>query len=167
MNTAVAETTKKPAIDADFETPSPVELASQLLGGSRVLRREVTSDEDAHDLVMHGIPAEAMAKLFAGVVTLSPALVREAIGVSERSFARRKAARKTRLPVAEGDRLWRFAEILAHATRIFGSQAAAERWLERPAISLDRRKPLDLLRTQPGARLVALYLGRIEDGVYT
>ena len=65
-----------------------------------------------------------------------------AIGVSERSFARRKAAPKTRLPVNESERLWRFAEVLAHATRVFSSQAEAEQWLGRPAIGLDHRKSI-------------------------
>jgi putative toxin-antitoxin system antitoxin component (TIGR02293 family) len=69
--------------------------------------------------------------------------------------------------VNESGRLWRFAEILSHATRVFGSQAEAEQWLGRPAIGLDQRKPIDLLRTHPGARLVAEYLTRIEHGVYT
>jgi putative toxin-antitoxin system antitoxin component (TIGR02293 family) len=145
---------------------SSVQVATELLGGRRVLHRQVTTEEDAHELVLRGIPAEAMAKLFAGVVSLSSHVLLTAIGVSERSFARRKATPKTRLPVDESERLWRFAEVLAHATRVFGSQAEAEQWLDRPAIGLDHRKPIDLLRTHPGARLVSEYLTRIEHGVY-
>ena len=145
---------------------SVLQLATELLGGRRVLRRRVETEEDAHELVLGGIPAEAMAKLFGGVVSLSSNVLLAAIGVSERSFARRKAAPKTRLPVDESERLWRFADVLAHATRVFGSQVEAEHWLDRPAIGLDRRKPLDLLRTHPGTRLVSEYLTRIEHGVY-
>ena len=99
-------------------------------------------------------------------MSLSSDVLLAAIGVSERSFARRKAAPKTRLPVNESERLWRFAEVLAHATRVFGSQAEAEQWLGRPAIGLDHRTPIDLLRTHPGARLVSEHLTRIEHGVY-
>jgi putative toxin-antitoxin system antitoxin component (TIGR02293 family) len=145
---------------------SSVQLATELLGGRRVLRRQVATEEDAHELVLRGIPAEAMVKLFAGVLNLSATVLLAAIGVSERSFARRKAAPKTRLPVDEGERLWRFAEVLAHATRVFGSQGEAEQWLDRPAIGLDHGKPIDLLRTHPGTRLVSDYLTRIEHGVY-
>jgi putative toxin-antitoxin system antitoxin component (TIGR02293 family) len=132
-----------------------------------VLRGHVESAENAHDLVLRGIPAAAMLKLFASVRTLSVDLVRDAVGVSERSYARRRAAPRTRLSVSESERLWRFAEILAHATRVFGSQADAEQWLDRPAIGLDQRKPITLLRTHPGARLVEDYLTRIEHGVYS
>lgn len=145
---------------------SSVQLATELLGGRRVLHRQVATAQDAHELVLRGIPAEAMAKLFAGVLSLSANVLLTAIGVSERSFARRKAAPKMRLPADEGERLWRFAEVLAHATRVFGSQGGAEHWLDRPAIGLDHRKPIDLLRTHPGTRLVSEYLTRIEHGVY-
>jgi putative toxin-antitoxin system antitoxin component (TIGR02293 family) len=143
-----------------------VQLATELLGGRRVLHHQVASEEDAHDLVLRGIPAEAMARLFASVLSLSSDVLLAAIGVSERSFARRKAAPKTRLPVNESERLWRFAEVLAHATRVFGSQAEAEKWLGRPAIGLGHRRPIELLRTHPGTRLVSEYLTRIEHGVY-
>jgi putative toxin-antitoxin system antitoxin component (TIGR02293 family) len=145
---------------------SSARLAMELLGGRRVLHRLVETEDQAHELVLRGIPAEAMARLFAGVVSLPTDAVLAAIGVSERSFARRKASPGTRLAVDESERLWRFAEVLAHATRVFGSQAEAEHWLDRPAIGLDHRKPIDLLRTHPGTRLVTEYLTRIEQGVY-
>jgi putative toxin-antitoxin system antitoxin component (TIGR02293 family) len=149
------------------DTPSLIELTVALLGGPRVLHRNVQTEEEAHDLVLHGIPAPAMARVCAAVMTLPFADVLAVVGVSERSFARRKAAPQARLPLDESERLWRFAEILAQATRVFGSQAEAERWLEQPSMSLERQKPLQLLRTHPGARLVAQYLTRIEHGVYT
>jgi putative toxin-antitoxin system antitoxin component (TIGR02293 family) len=143
-----------------------VELATELLGGRRVLHRAVSTEEDAHELVLHGIPAEAMVRLF-DTVNLSSNTLLAAVGVSERSFARRKAAPRTRLPTDESERLWRLAEVLAHASRVFGSRAEAEQWLDRPAIGLGRRKPIDLMRTHPGARLVSEFLTRIEHGVYT
>jgi putative toxin-antitoxin system antitoxin component (TIGR02293 family) len=166
MSTSLAEPGTRPTTPAPNEPRSSVQLATALLGGRRVLHRQVVSDDDAHELVLDGIPAAAMAKLFEGVLSLPADVILAAIGVSERSFARRKAAPKTRLPVNESERLWRFAEILAHATRVFGSQADAEQWLARPAIGLDQRKPIELLRTHPGARLVTEYLTRIEHGVY-
>jgi len=147
-------------------TQTSVEIATELLGGRRVLRRTVTSDEDAHELVERGLPAASMAELFERVETLPAELVLAAIGVSLRSLARRKAAPKSVLPAGESERLWRFAEILAHATRVLGSQLKAEQWLDEPAVGLGRRKPIDLLRTHPGARLVSDYLTRMEYGVY-
>jgi putative toxin-antitoxin system antitoxin component (TIGR02293 family) len=163
LHTPPSSTAATPPLD----TVSLIELTVALLGGPRVLHRKVQSDEDAHDLVLHGIPAPAMARVFGAVLTLTVPDLLAAVGVSERSFARRKATPQARLPLDESERLWRFAEILAQATRVFGTQAEAELWLERPTMSLNRQKPIQLLRTHPGARLVAQQLTRIEHGVYT
>jgi putative toxin-antitoxin system antitoxin component (TIGR02293 family) len=70
------------------------------------------------------------------------------------------------LSLEQSGRTWKFAEILARATAVFGSQQEAEQWLERPAIGLDQRRPLDLLATQAGVRLVEDFLQRLEYGVY-
>jgi putative toxin-antitoxin system antitoxin component (TIGR02293 family) len=56
------------------------------------------------------------------------------------------------------------AAILAKATRVLGSQYDAEEWLKRPAIGLDKRRPVDLLTTPAGVKLVDDYLGRLEYG---
>lgn len=60
-----------------------------------------------------------------------------------------------------------FAEILAKATCVLGSQDEAEQWLERPAIGLNQERPVDLLTTPAGVKLVEDYLGRLEYDVYT
>ena len=58
------------------------------------------------------------------------------------------------------------AEILVKATAVFGSQQEAKQWLERPAIGLDQRRPIDLLATPAGAKIVEDFLTRVEFGVY-
>jgi len=40
-------------------------------------------------------------------------------------------------------------------------------WLDRPAIALENKRPIELLRTLPGPQLVEQLLTRIEYGVYT
>jgi putative toxin-antitoxin system antitoxin component (TIGR02293 family) len=60
----------------------------------------------------------------------------------------------------------KFAEIVAKATRVLGSQEEAEQWLKRPAIGLDRQRPVDLLTTPAGVKLVEDYLGRLEHDVH-
>ncbi len=58
-------------------------------------------------------------------------------------------------------------EILATATEVLGSQEAAERWMEEPAIGLDQRRPIDLLSTSAGMDIVKTFLERLQHGVYT
>jgi putative toxin-antitoxin system antitoxin component (TIGR02293 family) len=55
----------------------------------------------------------------------------------------------------------------AKATRVLGSQEEAELWLKRPAIGLDQQRPIDLLTTPAGVKLVEDYLGRLEYDGYT
>jgi putative toxin-antitoxin system antitoxin component (TIGR02293 family) len=66
----------------------------------------------------------------------------------------------------QSGRAWKFAEILAKATEVFGSQEEAERWLEHPAMGLNRQRPIDLLATPAGVELVEDFLTRLAYGVY-
>jgi putative toxin-antitoxin system antitoxin component (TIGR02293 family) len=57
-------------------------------------------------------------------------------------------------------------KILTRAVEIFASQEEAARWLEQPALGLDQQRPIDLLQTPAGVRLVEDFLGHLEYGVY-
>ena len=59
------------------------------------------------------------------------------------------------------------AEMLVFATKVFGSEEDAQAWMERPAIGLNQRRPIDLMETAEGRKAVATYLVRIYFGVYT
>ena len=71
------------------------------------------------------------------------------------------------LSLEQSGRIWEFAEILARATSVLGSRQEAEGWLIRPAMALEQRRPLDLLATSEGRRMVEELLERMEYGVYT
>ena len=58
------------------------------------------------------------------------------------------------------------AEILAKASATLGSQEDAERWLQTPAIGLNRQRPIDHLATRAGAEIVENFLSQLEYGVY-
>ena len=60
-----------------------------------------------------------------------------------------------------------FGRIQARACEVLGSEAAAVRWLNEPALALGRRKPFELLSTTGGLEMVANYLTRLEYSVYT
>ena len=66
----------------------------------------------------------------------------------------------------QSGRTSKFAEILAKATSVFGSREEAEQWLERPAIGLDQRRPIDLLATPAGVSIVEEFLERLAYCVY-
>lgn len=138
-----------------------------LLGGSRILSRRLTTALDAHELLLHGLPASALDHLVGTLVVIGKnESLEKAVGMSLRTWQRRKDTPSKPLSQEQSGRTWKFAEILAKATDIFGSQAEAEQWLERPAVGLDQRRPIDLLATPAGVELVEDHLDRLEYGVY-
>ncbi|API56009.1 antitoxin (plasmid) [Rhizobium leguminosarum] len=138
-----------------------------LLGGSRILSRSLTNALDAHELLLHGLPATALDHLVGTLVVLGKnESLEKAVGMSLRTWQRRKDTPSKPLSQEQSGRAWKFAEILAKATDIFGSQAEAEQWLEHPAVGLEQRCPIDLLGTPAGVELVEDHLDRLEYGVY-
>lgn len=59
------------------------------------------------------------------------------------------------------------ARILARATEVLGGAAQAQDWMTRPAMGLNRQRPVDLLETIQGAEIVDEFLTRLEYGVYS
>ena len=155
----------------DRETPTSevVELQRvvDLLGGTRVLRHRLRNPLDVHEVLSHGLPGAALIYLIDNLVTLhGAASLKKAVGVSVRTFQRHKCAPAKPLSQEQSGRTWKFAEILAKATAVLGSQNEAEQWLGRPAIGLDQRRPIDLLATPAGVKIVEDFLERLEYGVY-
>jgi putative toxin-antitoxin system antitoxin component (TIGR02293 family) len=137
-----------------------------LLGGRRVLKHALSGPLDAHEMLLAGLPGEALTYLERSLKFLDAAAFEKAIGMSVRTVQRRKADPSQALNTEQSNRTWKFAEILAKASEVFGSQRDAEEWLSEPAIGLDGRRPIDLLATAAGTELVEVYLGQIEYGVY-
>ncbi len=167
-----ATTVRKPNTILTEATIKPVESdalrqVAALLGGERILRSLVQSPIDAHEMLLRGLPGQALIHLIDSFVVLHrTASLEKAVGISLRTFQRRKDMPGKPLSPEQSGRTWKFAEILAWATTVLGSQEEAEQWLERPAIGLDQRRPIDLLATPAGVRLVEEFLRRVEHGVY-
>ncbi len=143
-------------------------LVVDILGGPKVLKWKLRSPLDAHELLLRGLPGAALTYLVNSLVLLhDPVSLEKAVGISLRTFQRRKANPTKLLSLEQSGRAWKFAEILAKATAVLGSRTEAEQWLERPAIGLDQRRPIDLLATTAGVEIVENHLERIEYGVYT
>lgn len=155
--------TGRPQIESDV-----IAETCALLGGRAAIGRPVRNSMEAHDLLLSGLPSAALLHL-TGVVSAPFAgqVIEKAIGISLRTLQRRRRdAAETVLNVEQSNRTWKFAEILARATEILGTEEAAETWLNSPAIGLDHRRPIDLLATPVGTEAVETYLTRIEYGVY-
>lgn len=149
-------------------TSGEIERVAALFGGAPVLHQDLKTALDAHDMLAQGLPSSAMGHLVSNLTVLQQddALER-AVGMSIRTFQRRKKNPAKLLTREQSGRTWTFAGILARATSVFGSKEEAEHWLERPALGLNQRRPIDLLATSAGAEIVEVFLRRLEHGVYT
>ena len=147
---------------------SLLDQTARLVGGTRTLGRKIKTSLDAHEVVAGQLPGAALHHLVASFSVLDlDASLEKAMGLSRRTFQRTKERPERPLSVEQSGRTWKFAEVLALASDVLGSQQLAERWLERPAVGLDGKKPLDMLSTPTGVELVETYLQRIKHGVYT
>jgi putative toxin-antitoxin system antitoxin component (TIGR02293 family) len=158
-------TSAKPAVE-----DLGIERTVRLLGGRGTLHRQVRNRLEAHDLLQEGLPGHALKYLVTYVSILRTphhGSLEKAVGISLRTYQRRKDVLDKPLNPEQSGRTWKFAEILGRATELFGSQAEAEAWLERPEMALDQRRPIDLLSTPAGVETVQDHLTRLEYGVYT
>lgn len=146
-------------------------LANQLLGGRTLLRCAIRNKPEAHCRICQGLPVRSLMRVIRDSEGVPLCSLLAIVGMSKRSFQRRKQAVERepgkKLNIHEGSQLWKFAEVLAQATQTLGSREAAERWLATPQIALDRQRPIELLTTWPGTKMVEELLLRMEFGVYT
>lgn len=83
--------------------------------------------------------------------------------VPRRTLVHRKTRHES-LTHDESDRAVRVARIAALAEEVFGDELKASRWLRKAKVRFEGRTPLDLLRTEAGARLVEEMLLQIDYG---
>jgi putative toxin-antitoxin system antitoxin component (TIGR02293 family) len=151
----------------DTKAQHDVARTAEFLGGKKVLLQQVHNRLEVHDLLERGLPSAVLDRVVKKVAILNTqVLLEKTVGISVRTLQRNREAPRLLSPEQSG-RTWKFAEILARAIDVFGSQKEAEAWLDRPAMPLNQRKPIDLLSTTAGVESIEELLTRIEYGVYT
>jgi putative toxin-antitoxin system antitoxin component (TIGR02293 family) len=66
--------------------------------------------------------------------------------------------------IEESDRVVRLTRIQALAEDVFGDVQRANRWLREPLGILDGKSPLEVARTEAGARLIEQLLAKLDWG---
>jgi putative toxin-antitoxin system antitoxin component (TIGR02293 family) len=121
----------------------------------------------AHDAVMKGVSGRALTRIWESTRGILPAdAILKAIGVSARTAHRIKADPDKLLDARTTDGIYRLESVRAMAEEVLGSAEAANEWLNTEAMSLEFRKPIDLVSTSPGAEAVKTLLQRMKYGVY-
>jgi putative toxin-antitoxin system antitoxin component (TIGR02293 family) len=87
----------------------------------------------------------------------------ELIMISPRTLDRRK--KEKTLPPDESERCYRVARLTDLAVQVFEDDGKAANWFGQPNYALGNKRPIELIKTEPGARLVERLLGQIEHGI--
>jgi putative toxin-antitoxin system antitoxin component (TIGR02293 family) len=82
---------------------------AKLLGGKKILKCEVTAQQDMRDVLRKGLPFKALESL-TEMLGIPPATVARVLGIAPRTLARRKGQRN--FSPAESDRLYRLARVV-------------------------------------------------------
>ncbi|HMF79165.1 MAG TPA: antitoxin Xre/MbcA/ParS toxin-binding domain-containing protein [Bryobacteraceae bacterium] len=142
-----------------------ISAIAELLGGRKVLRKDVETTSELVDLTRAGLPVDILNTV-AGELDMQRVVLAKLLGISERTLSRRVTI-NARLTAEESDRMVRLARVLALAKETLGDMQKAGRWLQTPNRALEGDRPFDRLDTDAGVRSVEQVLGRIAYGVYS
>ena len=132
-------------------------VVAELLG----LETPPSSDLDAARLVRNRLRPPAIAAL-------------QSIGLDQKVLSRiiprrtleHRRQRGEALSLEESERAYRTANILALAEVVFSNRAKALSWMTTPKRRFDGETPMDLIDTEPGARLVEDALIQVDEGYF-
>jgi putative toxin-antitoxin system antitoxin component (TIGR02293 family) len=123
--------------------------------------RNLTSDNDLARLVEDRLPLTAVDSLSASGLTDDEIYT---YIVPRRTLLHRKTKCEP-LTHDESDRAVRIARISSLAEQVFGDDAKAGRWLRKPKQRFAGRTPMEVSRTEAGARLVEEMLLQLDYGI--
>lgn len=118
---------------------------------------------ELHSLVGEGLPAAVIGRI-ERAMDLSAAESTRVFGLSATSRKRYKNSPRRRLDPTTSDRIVRVASTVADAAEIFGDESKAIAWFKTPSLALGNERPIDLMSSDPGAKLVRDELLRIRYG---
>ena len=138
-----------------------VERVAELLGGRSVLRRTVRTWVDLERVVREGLPKRSLQLV--ALRAVEP-------GAATNEFVYRVVPaatfkRRTRLSADESERTERLARVIALAEFLWDDRSDAREFLNRPHPLLADDTPLNVARTELGARRVEALLHDVEHGL--
>jgi putative toxin-antitoxin system antitoxin component (TIGR02293 family) len=134
------------------------------LGGASVLNvNRLENDFEKGELTRRGL-AKKVALHLQALLKLTGQQMSEMLDISYRTYQRKKD--DDLLGPYSSEQLIEIAEVIAHATDVFGDMDTAVDWLNSPILGLNGQKPVSFLDNTFGIRLVRQALGRLEYGIH-
>lgn len=138
-----------------------VERVAQMLGGRTVLRRTVRTWVDLDRVVRAGLPKRSLQLVARRAVEPGASITAFVYSVVPSATFKRRS----RLSVQESERTERLARVVALAESLWGDENEARAFLNRSHPLLDGETPLNVARTELGARRVERLLHDIALGL--
>jgi putative toxin-antitoxin system antitoxin component (TIGR02293 family) len=123
----------------------------------------ISNPQEELELVRKGVKPAAI-DAFMKEQEFSTNDVLERLKISRTTYFSRKKFKRN-LDSAMTERLLRLVQVMKKAKKVLG-HLEARAWVYRAIPSLGNQRPMDLLDTEPGHRLVESALLQIEYGVY-
>lgn len=120
------------------------------------------SDEDLAKIIEQRLPVGMVDRLVKYGFSVNEI---SSLVVPVRTLSHRRSKRQP-LSLEESDKALRVARIVACAEAVWRDKAAALAWIHKPLKQLRGRRPLDMLKTDAGARLVEELLIQIDEGYF-
>ena len=123
------------------DAPAYARRVAEMLGVARSFRRGMGSAVAVHEVLHAGLPRRALLRAMHSGGIPVPELL-PVFGISTRTYMRLKTEPDKLLDAEQSGRVWQFAELLAKAEDVFGSN---ERAVELDAQARDgaRKPPAD------------------------
>jgi putative toxin-antitoxin system antitoxin component (TIGR02293 family) len=131
---------------------------ARILGGYPALGRRVRTVSELRHAVERGLPVRALDAVVRYVAGSQPG----AAEFKYRIVPKTTLHRRTRLTVEESQRLERLARLVALAEQVWESPELAREFLTSPQPQLENERPIELARSELGAREVEDLLMRLE-----
>jgi putative toxin-antitoxin system antitoxin component (TIGR02293 family) len=117
------------------------------------------------DLLTSGLPSTLIKPWAHARRGFGQEILATALRVTPRTFQRWLDQPEQTLSPSQSEGFAYFEHVFQRARAVLGNSEEAHDWLNRSAMALDGKKPMDLMGTSIGAQLVLDQLSRIEYGV--
>jgi putative toxin-antitoxin system antitoxin component (TIGR02293 family) len=137
-----------------------LERVFRKLGGRRAVGADIASEGDLARMVQRGLRLGVLDHIQKAGFSKQEI---EQLIIPPRTWRHRKDKREP-LSTEESDRLVRLTRVQALAEDVFTDAGKANRWLRESLAILDGKSPLEVARTEVGARLIEQLLAKLDWG---
>jgi len=137
---------------------------TEILGGVKVLQREIHNRMDFIELSNNGISKFSLL-LLAKYLDLSLSQMAQLLAITERTIQRYTP--ETHFNRIVSEQILQIAEVAARGTNVFGDKDKFRLWMNQPNKALADLPPIRLMGSRFGTEMILDELGRIDYGVFS